>query len=145
MKAQRNYTVYTVRDQKVILDFDVAKMFEVTNHRLRANVKANSQLFPSDSMMILTDHEWNRIKSMYGVQFGSRKYRPYAFTQTGLVLLAGLLRKSTRAYELSIFAARMYAALQSYQSQIPATVRRLERNSNLKYLDAYNALIDLGN
>lgn len=144
MKTQRNYTVYTVRDRKVILDFEAAAMLEVTNRRLRANVKANSPLFPQDSMMILSDHEWNRIKSMYGVQFGSRNYRPYAFTQVGLLLLAGLLRQSARAFEISIFAARMYAALQTYQAQIPATIQRVERNSNLKYLDAYNALTELG-
>lgn len=79
---------------------------------------------------------------MNGVRFGGRDYYPAAFTQIGLILLAGLLRESSRANEISIFAARMYAA--QHRSEIFDRVRKYERDSNLKHLDAYNALVVLG-
>ena len=59
MKTQCNYTVCTVRNQRVILDFEAARLFEISVYSLRTKIRANASLFPSDATIALTEYEWN--------------------------------------------------------------------------------------
>jgi len=100
--------IYEVRGHKVMLDFDLAELYEVPTKVLNQAVKRNMQRFPSDFMFRLTIEEWEYMRSQKFTAFGtnmdmqsqnvtaSQKKRnvsatPYAFTEQGLAMLSGIL------------------------------------------------------
>ena len=87
--------IYEIRGKRVMLDFDLAGMYEVETRVLNQSVKRNIERFPDDFMFQLTAIEWNSMSSQ--IVMTSRikrpkKSTPYAFTQEGVAMLSGVLR-----------------------------------------------------
>lgn len=121
--------IYEIRGERVMLDFDLAVLYEVETKVLNQAVKRNIQRFPNDFMFQLTATEWQSMQSqivtassevksssqivmMNQSQFvtGSQKHRgnlPYAFTEQGIAMLSGVLR-SDRAIEMNIAIMRAF-------------------------------------
>ncbi len=96
--------IFTIRGEQVMLDKDLAEMYQVESKRLNEQVKRNSERFPENFMFQLTDKEWSNLKSQIATsnnQHGGRRYRPYAFTEQGVAMLSAVLR-STIAVKVSI-------------------------------------------
>ena len=104
--------IYEIRGQKVMLDFELAELYEVETKKLNQAVKRNKDRFPEDFVFQLTSEEWQILRCQIGTskeedflrsQFvtpknkaetrGGRQYLPYAFTEQGVAMLSGVLKK----------------------------------------------------
>ena len=86
--------IYEIRGQKVMLDSDIAALYEVETFNLNKAVKRNIERFPGDFMFQLTKDEWENLIFQTGIsskQHGGRRFMPYAFTEQGVAMLASVL------------------------------------------------------
>jgi len=128
--------IYTNRNQKVMLDFDLAKMYNVETRVLNQAVKRNSERFPEDFMFQLNEFEWLSMSS----QFVTTSKRPnsalpYAFTEHGVTMLSGILR-SNIAIQVNIQLVRAFIAIRQLVFNNP-TDKVSELQNELKELKAY--------
>ena len=143
--------IHIIRNQKVMLDFDLAVLYEVETKRLNEQVKRNMDRFPKDFMFRLTVKEWNFIRSQIATasaqeidlqkdktmrsQFATASQTkrntvitPYAFTEHGVTMLASVL-KSERAVKMSIAVVRAFIELKKNALQYKEVIEQIE---NLK-------------
>ncbi len=82
------------RDQKIMLDHDLAVLYGVETKMLVRAVKRNLDRFPTDFMFQLSDEEFEHLKRQIGTSslWGGRRYAPYAFTKQGVAMLSSVLR-----------------------------------------------------
>lgn len=95
--------IIEIRNQKVILDSDVAELYHVETKRINEAVKNNPDKFPDGYIMELQDSEWGIVRSKFSTspQGGGRTYKAKAFTESGLYMLATIL-KSPQAVETTL-------------------------------------------
>ena len=109
--------IYDIRGQKVMLDFELAELYEVETRYLNQAVKRNIERFPSDFMFRLTSEEWEDFKVTSQIVIsplgGGRQYIPYAFTEQGVAMLSGVLR-SQKAIEVNINNMRTFVNLRQW-------------------------------
>lgn len=140
--------IYFVREQKVMLDYDLAELYEVETKALNQAVKRNSDRFPEDFMFRLTAKEWILMRSQFvttsdqlidlqlnanmrsqNVTASQRKRNtsvtPYAFTEHGVAMLASVL-KSEQAIKMSIAVVRAFIELKKTASQFKELSEQLE-------------------
>ena len=84
--------IYEIRGQRVMLDRDLAELYQVTTGNLNKAVKRNIRRFPPDFMFQLTKDEFNRLKSDLIFQngtsnWGGNRYLPFAFTREGIAMM----------------------------------------------------------
>jgi ORF6N domain len=96
-------SILLIRGQKVLLDIDLATLYDVEVRTLNQAVKRNADRFPKDFMFQLTLDEAISLRSQLVISNsrGGRRYRPYAFTEHGAVMLASVLRSPT-AVDVSV-------------------------------------------
>ena len=82
--------IYEIRGQRVMLDRDLAELYQVTTSALNQAVKRNSKRFPPDFMFQLTNQEFANLKSQIVISSwgGMRRAKPYAFTEQGVAMLS---------------------------------------------------------
>jgi len=107
--------IITVRNQKVIVDRDLAEIYGVETRRLNEQVKRNPDRFPEDFMFQLTKEEsvfWARSRSQIAILKRGKniKYLPYAFTEHGAIMAANVLN-SPQAVRMSVFVVRAFVKL----------------------------------
>lgn len=106
--------IYEVRGQKIMLDFDIADLYEVETKALNQAVKRNLSRFPKDFMFRLTNSEWESLRSQIVTLDKGRgkftKYLPFAFTEHGITMLASVL-KSEKAVKMNIAIVRAFISL----------------------------------
>ena len=109
--------IYEIRGQKVMLDFELAELYEVETKNLNRAVKRNKERFPEDFVFQLTSEEWEafKVRCQIGTSplGGGRQYLPYAFTEQGVAMLSGVL-KSKRAVEVNIQIMRTFVKLRQW-------------------------------
>ena len=94
--------IYVIREKKVILDSDLAELYDVETRRLNEQVKRNVDRFPADFMFQLSQEEFENLKSQFATSsWGGRRKLPYAFTEQGVAMLSGVLH-SDRAIKVNI-------------------------------------------
>jgi len=144
--------IHIIRDQKVMLDFDLAILYEVETKRLNEQVKRNLERFPEDFMFRLTAKEWQMMRSQNATAStqnidqqstknmrsqiatssqSKRKgeYTPYAFTEHGVTMLASVL-KSERAVKMSIAVVRAFIELKKNALQYNELIEQIENLKN---------------
>src|SRR6267142_2382302 len=102
--------IYLVRGQKVMLDFDLADLYEVSTKALNQAVKRNRNRFPADFMFQLTAKESQAFPMRSQIVTASKRnvrFQPYAFTEHGIAMLSSVLR-SKRAIEVNIAIMRAF-------------------------------------
>jgi len=106
--------IYEIRGQKVMLDFDLAKLYQVETKALNQAVKRNIKRFPPDFMFQLTAEEVLIMRSQF-VTSSKRKLsaQPFAFTEQGVAMLSGVL-KSNIAIEANIAIMRAFVQVRQY-------------------------------
>jgi len=105
--------ILLIRGQKVMLDSDLAGLFGVETKALNRAVRRNAERFPTDFMFQLTPEEFRLLRCQTGTsgaRRGGRRYRPFAFTEHGVVMAANVLN-SLRAIEASVFVVRAFVRL----------------------------------
>ncbi|HEY6161797.1 MAG TPA: ORF6N domain-containing protein [Bacteroidia bacterium] len=104
--------IYLVRGQKVMLDMDLAELYDVATKRLNEQVKRNPGRFPPDFMFQLSDNEWKNLRSQIATSswWGGRRFYPYVFTEHGVLMLSSVLN-SKKAIQVNIRIMRTYTRL----------------------------------
>lgn len=126
--------IHIVRDQRVMLDADLAALYEVPTKALNQAVKRNLERFPEDFAFQLSKDELDKWRSQVvtsnpSARMGLRR-PPYAFTQEGVAMLSAVLR-SPRAVQMSILIVRAFVRMREIiatNKDIASRVEKLERN-----------------
>jgi len=94
-------SILLIRGQKVMLDADLAILYDVETKQLVRAVKRNISRFPHDFMFQLSEDKFENLRFRFGTssQWGGRRYPPYAFTEQGVDMLSSVLRSKRFAYE----------------------------------------------
>ena len=135
--------IYEVRGVRVMLDFDLAALYQVETKVLKQAVRRNLERFPEDFMFEMTEQEYNSLIISLRSQFvtsnerGGRRHMPFAFTEHGVIMLASLLR-SEIAIQMSVQITRAFVAMRNYimstrhieseLAELRAKLELLERN-----------------
>lgn len=135
--------IHEIRGQRVMLDRDLAELYQVTTSALNQAVKRNSKRFPSDFMFQLTNQEFANLKSQFVTSsWGGIRKMPYAFTEQGVAMLSGLLN-SDIAINANIAIMRAFVAMHNYittTTQITAELAEIRvKLALLERADADNA------
>ena len=146
--------IYEIRGQRVMLDFDLAALYQVETRTLKQAVRRNIERFPPDFMFRLSAEEANHLIAMGRSQFvippdyniGASEM--FAFTEEGVAMLSGILRSKT-AVSVNITIMRAFVALRNYVAaattvsaelaEIRAKLALLERNAE-DHAEAVNDL-----
>ena len=137
--------IHEIRGYRVILDKDLAQMYEVTTSNLNKAVKRNIDRFPDDFMFQLSNEEFNLIFQNGISSWGGTRKLPYAFTEHGVAMLAGLLN-SQKAIEMNIQIVRAFVVLRQYALGYAELNRKLEDfmlTTNMQFSEVYQALTEL--
>jgi hypothetical protein len=132
-------TIFLIRGKRVILDRDLARLYGVTTKALNQAVKRNIERFPEDFMFQLTKTEtehWQLIKRSRSqiVTLKKRrgthiKYRPYAFTEHGILMLSSVL-KSDQAVQVNIQIMRTFVRSREMLASSEALMQRVDELEN---------------
>src|SRR5215469_7925800 len=119
--------ILVLRNQKVILDTDLAELYGVPVKQLNQQVKRNEHRFPPDFVFLLTEAENKSLSSQKATSsssHGGRRYLPHAFTEHGAIMAASVLN-SKRAIEMSIFVVRAFVQMRQFTVQNQHIVSKL--------------------
>lgn len=131
--------IYEIRGQKVMLDFDLAEMYEIGTKVLKQSVRRNIERFPEDFMFRLTKEECNylinNIRSQnVTLDIDWFRYPPFAFTQEGVAMLSGVLR-SPKAIEVNINIMRAFVHMRQYLLSHAPKQELEELRKRIEYLE----------
>ena len=121
--------IHTVRGQQVMLDTDLARLYEVETKNLNRAAARNADRFPEDFRFQLTKEEDESLRCQIGTSKtvegrGGRRYLPYAYTEQGIAMLSGVLR-SEAAVQTSISIMRAFVAMRHFLAENAALLERL--------------------
>ena len=136
--------IYNLRGKEVMLDKDLAELYEVKARRLREQVKRNIERFPKDFMFQLTEGEVDLMVSQNAIP--SKQHLggalPYVFTEQGLYMLSAVL-KSQVAIDVSISIMRTFTKIRELSMHYNALARQimeLEKKHNKKFKEVFERL-----
>jgi len=136
--------IYFIRGQRVMLDEDLAVLYEVHTHRLNEQVKRNSSRFPEDFMFQLTQEERDSLSSQIvssKKKRGGRRYLPYAFTEHGVAMLSSVLR-SEKAILVNIEIMRTFSRIRHFIASHKDLAQKLEELER-KYDEQFRVVFDV--
>ena len=123
--------IYTFRDQQVMVDSDLARLYQVTTGNLNKAVKRNLSRFPEHFCFQLTEHEYKNLRFQNGSSssnnnYGGRRYMPYVFTEQGIAMLSAVL-KSDIAVEISVKIMNSFVEMRRFLLSNQELFSRLDR------------------
>jgi hypothetical protein len=168
MSVQKVQTkIYFIRNQSVMLDFDLAEMYEVETRVLNQAVKRNIKRFPQDFMFQLTKSEWEVLISQFVTSKTEKKSvkqndkvsmssqivmtsaskrpkssLPFAFTEQGLAMLSGILN-SDKAIKVNISIMRAFVVLRQFaltNDNLTIKLKEIETKYDKQFKDVYEAI-----
>ena len=135
--------IHELRGQRIMLDYDLAEMYEVETKRLKEAVRRNINRFPKDFMFELTKDEFESLRTQIATsKRGGARYMPFAFTEQGVSMLASVL-KSDIAVQISISIIRAFVLMRQHLSdykELQEKINQLQENTNMQFNDIYQAL-----
>ncbi len=136
--------IYEVRGQKVMLDFDLAELYEVETKYLKRSVRANIRRFPPDFMFEISKTEWETLRCNFSTsnERGGIRYLPFAFTEQGVSMLSAVL-KSDKAIDVNISIMRAFVFIRQYalsHKDLSDKLKELETRYNKQFKDVGEAL-----
>jgi ORF6N domain len=136
--------IYYIRGHKVMLDQDLAELYDVPTKRLNEQVKRNIGRFPGDFMFQLTEEEFENLRSQFATSsWGGRRVAPYAFTEHGVLMLSSVLN-SEKAISVNIQIMRIYTKMREMlmtNQEILLKLEQLERQT-LRNTEDIQAVFD---
>jgi hypothetical protein len=141
------HAIHAVRGERVLLDADLADLYEVETRVLVQAVKRNLQRFPADFMFQLSEREWADLKSQSVISssWGGRRTAPYAFTELGVAMLSSVLN-SERAIQVNISIMRAFTQFRGMLTAHADLARKmdaLERKYDGQFRVVFEAIRDL--
>jgi phage regulator Rha-like protein len=139
--------IYFIRGQKVMLDKDLAKLYNVENKRLKEQVRRNINRFPKTFMFELTKEEYESLRSQFATLKRGRhsKYPPFAFTEHGILMLSSVLN-SEKAIKMSVQIIETFVQLRKIAlnyDEIMDKIKQLESQNNEQFSEIYQVLQNL--
>lgn len=136
--------IYEVRGLKVMLDFDLAELYETETKYLKRSVRANIRRFPPDFMFELTKEEWELLRCNFSTsnQRGGTRYMPFAFTEQGVSMLSSVLN-SDKAIDVNIAIMRAFVFVRQYalsHKDLTEKIKEIENKYDTKFDDVYEAI-----
>jgi hypothetical protein len=136
--------IHEVRGQKIMLDYDLAELYEVQTKNLNLSVKRNIKRFPDDFMFQLSKTEWESLRLQFETSKGrgGLRYLPYAFTEQGLAMLSGILN-SEKAITVNIAIMRAFVYIRKFalsHKELSDKLEQLESKYNRSFKDVYEAI-----
>ena len=136
-------SIHEIRGHKVILDFELAKMYQVETKRLKESVRRNLRRFPKDFMFELTQEEWNNLRSQIATSsWGGKRYPPFAFTEQGIAMLSSVLN-SDMAIDINISIMRAFVMMRQWalnHQELTEKLHVLEQQYGQKFKDIEQVL-----
>jgi phage regulator Rha-like protein len=109
--------IFEIREQKVMLDFDLAELYQTENKYLKRAVRQNIKKFPIDFMFELTKDEFETLRCNFSTsKRGGTRYMPFAFTEHGVTMLASILN-SDKAIDMNIAIVRAFIAIRHFANK----------------------------
>lgn len=138
--------IFLIRGEKVMLDADLAVLYEVETRVLVQAVKRNIGRFPRDFMFQLNDQEAENLRSQSVTSsWGGRRYAPYVFTEQGVAMLSSVLR-SKRAIQVNIEIMRTFVKLRrllASNAELARKLDALERKYDKQFKVVFDAIRQL--
>ena len=138
--------VFTIRGCKIMLDFDLAELYEIETKALKQAVRRNIERFPEDFMFELTAEEYKSLRSqIVTLEKGKgrhTKYLPFAFTEQGVAMLSSVLN-SYKAIQVNITIMRAFVNIRQHyldSKELKARLDKLEDEMHVKFNDIHQAL-----
>jgi len=138
--------IFEIRGQRVMLDFDLAELYEVETKVLNQAVKRNKERFPVKFMFRLTYKEWSFIRSRFVTASNQGRRNigitPFAFTEHGVTMLASILR-SRKAIKMNIAIVEAFITLKEFalsHKELSQKIKALERKYNKQFKDVYEVI-----
>ena len=136
------HKIIEIRGQKVLLDFDLAELYNTETRILKQAVRRNSSRFPEDFMFELTEEEWISLRSQIVTLKTGRgqhsKYLPFAFTEQGVAMLSSVLNNE-KAIEINIAIMRSFVTLRKFALTYEELTKRVTEIEQ-QFPDIYKAL-----
>jgi hypothetical protein len=139
--------IYLIRGYKVMMDDDLADLYEVRTKVLNQAVKRNGDRFPNDFMFQMNEQEWTNLRSQFVTSsWGGRRTPPFVFTEHGVLMLSSVLT-SKKAIQVNIQIMRVFTRIRSMlndNTELRLAIEQLERKADnhtknlevvFKYLD----------
>ena len=146
-----HHKIYTLRGKQIMLDSDLAELYQVETKVFNQAVKRNSERFPDDFMFQLSEEEYESLRSqIVTLETGRgkhRKYMPYAFSENGVYMLSAVL-KSSIAVEVSIEIMRTFTKLREFSLHYNALAKKIlefERKNDKQFKEVFSILDKLVN
>ena len=136
-------SILEIRGKKVILDFELAKMYQTETKRLKESVRRNIRRFPSDFMFELTAEEWGNLRTQFATSsWGGKRYLPFAFTEQGVAMLSSILN-SEIAIDVNIAIMRAFVMMRQFAltyQELAEKLMELEKQYDQKFDDIEQVL-----
>lgn len=136
-------SILEIRGMKVILDFELAKMYQVETKRLKESVRRNIRRFSNDFMFELTADEWKNLRSQIATSsWGGKRYLPFAFTEQEVTMLSSVLN-SEIAIETNIAIMRAFVFMRQFAltyQELSEQLKALEEKHNQQFNDIEEVL-----
>ena len=131
-------SIHEIRGKKVMLDMDLAKLYEVETRVLKQAVRRNMERFPEDFMFELTEDEIHNLTSHFVIsRWGGQRYKPFAFTEQGIAMLSSVLKSKT-AIQINISVMRAFVMIREFAltyQELNEKLIALEKKHNQKFTD----------
>ena len=140
--------IVELREERVILDRDLAALYQVEVKALNQAVKRNRERFPPDFMFELTAEETRALRSQFVTSKpgrGGRRYAPYAFTEQGVAMLSSVLR-SDRAVQVNVEIMRAFVRLRRFLQtnvELARKLAALEKRYDARFRVVFDAIREL--
>ena len=138
--------VHTLRGCKIMLDFDLAELYEIETKVLKQAVRRNIERFPDDFMFELTREEYLSLRSQFVTLEKGKgrhaKYLPFAFTEQGVAMLSSVLN-SYKAIQVNITIMRAFVSIRQHyidSKELRERIDKLEDEMQVKFNDIHQAL-----
>ncbi len=135
--------ILEIRGKRVVLDYELAKLYEVETKYLKRTVRNNLVRFPTDFMFELTSEEWNDLRCKNSTSsWGGQRYPPFAFTEQGVAMLSGLLNSKTAIY-INISIMRAFVLMRQWALEyqdLQEKLTDLEKRFGQKFTDIEQVL-----
>jgi ORF6N domain-containing protein len=139
--------IYVIRGHKIMLDTDLAELYEVETRTLNQAVSRNRERFPPDFMFQLNTKEWTNLKSQSVMSsWGGRRTLPYVFTEHGVLMLSSVL-SSMKSIQVNIQIMRVFMRIRQMladNTELRLVIEKLEKktDNNSKNIEAVFQYLD---
>jgi hypothetical protein len=136
--------IFEIRGFKVMLDFDLAELYETETKYLKRAVRNNLNRFPQDFMFELSEEEWKSLRCSFSTskKRGGIRYFPFAFTEQGVAMLSSVLN-SEKAIEVNIAIMRAFVFMRQFaltHKDLSDKIRELEHKYDTQFANVFDAL-----